>query len=91
MRKIVSSLFMMLLLSVLAMAQSRPITGKVVDEKNDPISGASITIKGTKTGVSANASGEFSINAKTGDVLVITAVGAPSKVRYCNQRFKISS
>ena len=72
MRKIVL-LSWILLCSVMAFAQTRTINGKVVDPAGEPIPGASITIKGTTSGVSADATGMFSINAKTGDVLVITS------------------
>ena len=68
-----------MLFTVLAIAQTRPIAGRVLDEKGQPVAGASIAIKGTTTGTAANASGDFTINAKTGDVLVISAVGIPSR------------
>jgi TonB-linked SusC/RagA family outer membrane protein len=57
----------------LAFAQSRTITGAVKDDAGNPVSGASVIVKGTKAGVSANAAGEFKIMAKTGDVLEISA------------------
>jgi TonB-linked SusC/RagA family outer membrane protein len=79
MRKIVSFCTMLMLCSVLALAQTRPITGRVLDEAGQPVSGASVSVKGSTSGVSADADGAFRINAKTGDVLVITAVGAPKK------------
>jgi hypothetical protein len=78
MRKIVSLLALLMLFSVLAIAQSRQITGRVLDENGQPISGASVSIRGTSTGASADEEGNFRINAKTGDVLVVTAVGAPT-------------
>ncbi len=64
---------MLMLSGALAFAQSRLVTGKVVDEKGGPVNGASVIIKGTPRGVPANAAGEFSISAKPNDVLVITA------------------
>lgn len=79
MRKILSLFTMVMLVSMLAFAQTRPIKGKVLDEAGQPVTGASILVKGTTTGSSADADGNFTINAKTGDVLVITAVGIPSK------------
>ncbi len=72
MRKILF-LSWILLCSVMAFAQTRTITGKVSDGAGQPIPGASVTIKGTTSGVSADATGMFSINAKTGDVLVISS------------------
>lgn len=59
--------------SLITFAQSRPITGQVTDGTGAAIPGASVTLKGTSGGVSADANGMFRINAKTGDVLVISA------------------
>lgn len=79
MRKIVSLFTMLMLVTILAFAQTRQITGRVVDESGQPVSGASVTIRGKSTGASADAEGNFTINAATGDVLVVSAVGIPSK------------
>lgn len=79
MMKILSFLTMLLLVTVISIAQTRSITGRVLDETGAPVSGASVLIKGTNTGASANANGDFNINAKTGDVLVISAVGTPAR------------
>lgn len=75
MRKLVSLLSVLMLLSAFAFGQSRTITGTVTDEKGDAIPGASVRIKGTRTGVAADNSGQFRILAKTGDVLVVTGAG----------------
>ena len=62
------------------------VTGKVIDDKGDPVVGASVIIKGTSKGIPANAAGEFSINAKSSDVLVITAANfGKSEVKVGNQ------
>lgn len=79
MRKIVSVCTLLIFMTMLAIAQTRTITGRVLDETGQPVSGASITIRGTTTGASADANGNFRISAKSGDVLVISAVGIPSK------------
>ena len=68
-------LFPVLLLCILtATGQNRTVTGKVVDENGLPVAGASVQIKGGKKGVSADAEGNFKINAATGDVLLISAI-----------------
>ncbi|MBK5272843.1 MAG: TonB-dependent receptor plug domain-containing protein, partial [Bacteroidia bacterium] len=73
MRKIVSLLSVLMLLSALAFGQqNRTINGTVTDEKGDPMPGASIKIKGTGTGVAADNDGHFHILAKSGDKLVVT-------------------
>jgi TonB-linked SusC/RagA family outer membrane protein len=86
MRKIVSFLMLLVLSSVLANAQSRMVTGRVLDAKGEPVAGASITIKGSNAGASANADGQFQISAKTGDILEITATNFNKlEVKLANQ------
>jgi TonB-linked SusC/RagA family outer membrane protein len=75
MRKFTSLLTVLLLFTAMAFGQSRSITGTVTDEKGDPMPGASVRIKGTKTGVAADNNGQFRISAKTGDVLVVSGAG----------------
>ncbi|WP_170234114.1 SusC/RagA family TonB-linked outer membrane protein [Segetibacter aerophilus] len=79
MRKILSLFSVLMLVSILVFAQTRPITGRVLDEAGQPVGGASVSIKGSTVGTSADVDGAFRINAKTGDVLIISAVGAPAK------------
>jgi TonB-linked SusC/RagA family outer membrane protein len=69
----------------MAMAQ-RSIFGKVVATENGQnVSGASIVIKGTKVGTMTSPDGLFSINAKEGDVLVISGVGIKTLEFKVNQ------
>ncbi len=79
MKKFLLLCTVLMLAATFAMAQTRTITGKVTDESGAPVSGASINIKGRSTGTSADENGNFRVNAKTGDVLVISFVGIPSK------------
>ncbi|HXB06353.1 MAG TPA: carboxypeptidase-like regulatory domain-containing protein, partial [Puia sp.] len=66
------AVFMLPLVSV----AQKAITGRVVSRVDQsPIPGASISIKGTKTGTATIVDGSFSIRAKDGDVLVISGVG----------------
>jgi hypothetical protein len=51
------------------------VTGTVTDEKGDPLPGASITIKGSRTGVSADNNGQYRLLAKPGDVIVVSGAG----------------
>lgn len=55
------------------------ITGKVVDDKGSPVSGATVLEKGTKNGASAGNDGAFSIKVKNGATLVISALGFENK------------
>ncbi|MEO7922507.1 MAG: SusC/RagA family TonB-linked outer membrane protein [Chitinophagaceae bacterium] len=75
MRKIASLFTVLMLFAALAFGQNRTITGTVTDEKGDALPGASVRIKGTRTGVAADNNGQFRILAKTGDVLVVSGAG----------------
>jgi TonB-linked SusC/RagA family outer membrane protein len=75
MRRFLSLFTMLMLCGVLAFSQSRVVSGKVIDKDGNAISFASVTIKGTKVGVSSDANGAYSIRAKSGDVLQISATG----------------
>lgn len=48
------------------------LTGKVVDENNQPLPGASVVVKGTSTGTSTDFDGNFTLSApsNSGDVVV---------------------
>ncbi|PTQ96541.1 TonB-linked SusC/RagA family outer membrane protein [Mucilaginibacter yixingensis] len=56
--------------------QTRLIKGQVVDAADGTaIIGASVRVKGTRTGASADLNGNFQVTAHNGDVLVITYIG----------------
>lgn len=66
---------------VSATAQVRRITGRVLDQKGDPVANASVAIKGGAAGTATDDQGQFSIVADRSATLVITAVGfAPANV-----------
>lgn len=69
-----------LLLSFSIYAQNTiPVKGRVTDDKGDPVATASITVKGTATGVSSNANGNFEINAPANGTLVVSFVGLTTR------------
>jgi TonB-linked SusC/RagA family outer membrane protein len=56
------------------------VSGKVVDEKGEPLPGVSIVIKGTQTGIVSDVSGRYTITLPTGnETLVFTFIGYTSK------------
>jgi TonB-linked SusC/RagA family outer membrane protein len=79
MRKMLSLLTVLSMSAMLVTAQVRTVTGRVTDEKGDAVPFATVTLKGSKNGVAADANGNFSIKAKTGDVLVFSAQGLDNK------------
>lgn len=79
MRKLFTALAAVLLFSLQLYAQ-KTITGKVTDEKDNPLPNVSIVIKGTTTGTASKADGTYSLqlpaNAKT---LVFSSAGLPTQ------------
>lgn len=75
MRRFLSLFTMLMLCGVLAFAQSRVVTGKVADKDGNPISFASVKVKGTPTGVSADANGAYSLRVNPNTILVISGAG----------------
>ncbi len=65
----------MTLLSLAAFSQN-VLTGKVTDSKDGtPVSGVTVTVKGTKTATQTEADGSFKINAPASATLVFSSVG----------------
>ncbi len=73
MRKIASLCAVLMLFNALVYAQTKTVTGQVRDSKGDPVPFANITVKGTNTGVSADANGNFTIQAQEGQTLVFSS------------------
>ncbi|HUC82940.1 MAG TPA: SusC/RagA family TonB-linked outer membrane protein [Flavisolibacter sp.] len=81
MRKLLSFMFLLvglLLTGTAIYAQDRPITGRVTEEGNKPLSGVTVRVKGTQKTSVTNANGGFTIQAKAGDVLQFSFVGRSS-------------
>ena len=56
------------------------LTGKVVDETNQPLPSASVMVKGTQSGTSTDFDGKFTLNTNASSgVLVISFVGYSDK------------
>ncbi|HPH37843.1 MAG TPA: TonB-dependent receptor plug domain-containing protein, partial [Sediminibacterium sp.] len=78
-RLCVVALFTML--STALLAQTKKVSGTILNEEAKPLAGVSVTIKGTKTGTQTNASGVFTIDVAEGKSLVFTMIGfAPREV-----------
>jgi len=66
--------------------QEKIVKGKITDEDNEPLPGASVLVKGSTTGSQSDFDGNYSINAKTGDVLIFSYIGyAVQEITIANQ------
>ena len=73
-------LWVICLLTQVAHAQDRRITGRVLSGKDQQaIPGVNILIKNTQTGTTTDADGNFTLNAAPGATLVFSAIGYSGK------------
>jgi TonB-linked SusC/RagA family outer membrane protein len=63
------------LLHVSGYAQNKVVKGTITDVSGLPIPGVNVVIKGTKTGVSTDIDGKYSLSASPGETLVISFLG----------------
>ena len=68
------------LMAMVAFAQKRTISGTVTDENGDPLTGASVMVKGTTIGTITTNKGNFTLNVSEGSrILVISFQGFVSQ------------
>lgn len=65
------------------------VTGVVTDEQKDPLPGVSVTVKGSTTGTVTDFDGNYSINAKAGDILQFSFLGMKPESITVGSRTKI--
>jgi len=75
----------MQIFAIMSFAQNLSVKGRVLDDKGDPISGASIVVKGAKQGSTSDATGSFSVSVAKGGVLEV------SSLNYQKQEIKVTS
>ena len=65
--------------------QDIKITGKIVNEKGEPLSGVSISIQGTSKGTVTDNNGNYSLNVAPNAVLIVSYIG------YTTQEVKVNN
>jgi TonB-dependent starch-binding outer membrane protein SusC len=67
------------------------ITGKIINEQTEPLTGATVTVKGTGTSATTNEQGSFTLRVPDGDVtLVVTYIGYRTQEYKLNNRNNVS-
>ena len=67
------------------------VTGRVMDEKGNPLPGAAVTVHGSTTqGTAAGANGEYTIHIKPDGVLVVSFVGYLTETVPVNGRTRMN-
>ena len=80
MKKISIFLSLMLLTMATAFAQNITVSGSIKDAVTDePLPGASVVLKGTRTGAVSDLEGNYSIKVPSGSTLVFSSIGYQSE------------
>src|SRR5688572_23618480 len=74
-----------LLVSTAIYSQDHAVAGRVVDETGTPVNGASIIVKFSNRGTTADVNGNFQLKTLPNDILVISSIG------YSTQEVSINS
>ena len=80
--------FLFFLAIGMAFSQTQ-VRGIVVDEKGEPIIGASVLVKGTTSGASTDIDGKFTLSAPSPSTLVVSYVGMKTKEVSTSSNMKI--
>ncbi len=87
MKTFLNSLLLLALLFPSILLSQSTVSGTVTEANSSlPVPGVNIIIKGTSTGTTTDFDGKYSINVKTGDILVFSYVGyLTQEIAYTNQ------
>ena len=85
-------LILFLSIATLAFSQNNfRVSGKVIDETGKPVSGATVTVKGTSIATATTTDGSFVLNIPSGNaVLVVTSIGIVEMEVGVNNRPEIA-
>ncbi len=84
-RKVLSVLALLFITGTM-WAQNIKVTGVIVDDKGEPIVGASILVQGTRTGGAADLDGKFTLTIPGNAVLEVSAIGYEKQVIQLRNR-----
>lgn len=69
----------------MSMQAESQIHGTVTDANGEPLIGATVMVKGTQKGTATDIDGNYALNAKPGDIIVVSYIGyIPSEVKVGN-------
>jgi TonB-linked SusC/RagA family outer membrane protein len=75
MKKLLLSMFLCFMVVHFLFAQTKTVTGKVTNDKNEPLTGVTVTVKGTKNGTITDSEGFFRLTITgSGSRLIFSSV-----------------
>ena len=88
-RKIVLSIFAVLAVAAVAIAQNRQVSGTVKDSAGQPIIGATVVIEGSNVGATTSVNGTFRLDAPVNSNLVVSFIGYETQTIALGSRTSI--
>ncbi len=76
----------LLFMAIVSQAQTKTISGKILDESGNPVTGASIVPKGAKGGTTTDATGHYNLVVPSGTTTVVV-----SYIGYASQELDVTS
>lgn len=73
-------LFLLMLLGTISEAQTNRVTGKVTDEKGEPLVGVNVLVEGTSRGTITDLDGIYTLEVSSGDQLRFSFIGYESQL-----------
>jgi hypothetical protein len=73
--KMILTVFFLFVITAFALAQNVTVTGRITNEKNQPVNSVSVVVKGTTTGTTTNSNGEYVLIAPANGILTISSIG----------------
>ncbi len=88
MKTFLNSILLMTLLFPSILLSQSTVSGTVTEASSTlPVPGVNIIIKGTSTGTTTDFDGKYSLNVKSGDILVFSYIGyVTQEIQYTNQK-----
>ncbi|MCL1944017.1 MAG: TonB-dependent receptor [Candidatus Azobacteroides sp.] len=86
MTRYMMNICLLLMISAGAFAQQITVTGNVTDSQGDPLTGVSVTVKGTVTGTVTDLDGDFSLQAEKNAIVVFFYVGMQPLEKKADER-----
>ena len=85
----ISLLLMVFLLAISTIAIAQNVSGRVTDEKGDPLPGVSVVVKGTQNGIISDVNGGYVLAADKNATLIFSYIGFLTREEAINGRSTI--
>jgi len=76
-----------MILSSVAFAQEKKISGRVTSTTGQAVPGVTVVVQGTNQATQTDANGNYSLSVPAGKVVLFRSIGFGEKNNYCQQQY----